>query len=239
MCCGFQEDERDRLKIRAFSAQLPATATSMSPSMADLPDSLTLYYLPRINGSLIEINGSSIRPDSPAFVTLHRLCSEDGGGAAVYGSRERVAVCEGVSFEIYAWDAKVLRGIFRRDGVGERWKLECKVDDAVEVSVAAEGEAAVVTEKVGMVRRRWRPTRRKPCCELEEIPEQRGEGSDACRCHECGGDQGGSDAGDCEITAAAAAESVGWAVDVGIWVVCLGVGYWASKKFRTRKLFAL
>ncbi|KAL0398457.1 UNVERIFIED_CONTAM: hypothetical protein Sradi_2189000 [Sesamum radiatum] len=161
MCRGFQQNERERLKIKAFSTRLSASCSKNKPH---LPDFLTLHYLPRINGSLMEINGSNLRPDSPAFVTLHRVLSRESSRGAVYASKERVAVCEGVKFEIYVGDVKVLKGIFRKDE-GEKWKIDCKLDDFVEgvddaeVFVAPEGPAAVMSEKMEMVadlRRRQR-----------------------------------------------------------------------------------
>ncbi|KAL0305619.1 UNVERIFIED_CONTAM: hypothetical protein Sradi_5979200 [Sesamum radiatum] len=243
MCRGFQQNERERLKIKAFSTRLSASCSKNKPH---LPDFLTLHYLPRINGSLLEINGSNLRPDSPAFVTLHRVLSSESSRGAVYASKERVAVCEGVKFEIYVGDVKVLKGIFRKDEV-EKWKIDCKLDDFVEgvddaeVLVAPEGPAAVMSEKMEMVGdlQRRRQRRRHKCCELEEIPEEREEGelgSDVCRCCECSGEEGieGGDYHDMEVEMEI--EGVKWAVDVGIWVVCLGVGYLVSRASSSKRL---
>ncbi|KAK4421465.1 hypothetical protein Salat_2097100 [Sesamum alatum] len=249
MCRGFQQNERERLKIKAFSTRLSASCSKNKPN---LPDFLTLHYLPRINGSLMEINGSNLRPDSPAFVTLHRVLSSESSRGAVYVSREKVAVCEGVRFEIYAGDVKVLKGIFRKDE-GENWKIDCKLDDFVEgvddaeVFVSPEGPVAVMSEKVEMVadllRRRRQQRRRRKCCELEEIPEEReegGYGSDVCRCCECSGEEE-IEGGDCEMEVEMEMEMEGMkgAVDVGIWVVCLGVGtvgYLVSRAFSSKRL---
>lgn len=238
MCRGFQQNERERLKIKAFSTRLSASCSKNKPH---LPDFLTLHYLPRINGSLMEINGSNLRPDSPAFVTLHRVLSNESSRGVVYASRERVAVCEGVRFEIYVGDVKVLKGIFRKDE-GENWKIDCKLDDVVEgvdgaeVFVAPEAPAAMMSEKVAMVGD-LRRLRRRKCCELEEIPEEREEGeygSDVCRCCECSGEEGkGIDGGDYEMEVEM--EGVRWAVDVGIWVVCLGVGYLVSRASSSKR----
>ncbi|KAL6986480.1 hypothetical protein U1Q18_019843 [Sarracenia purpurea var. burkii] len=254
MCLGLQQNAGERLNIESFYLRIP-----ISNPRKPLPDSLTLYYLPRINGSPLAINGSSIRPDSPGFVTLHRVVSgENLGAGVVFGSRERVRASEGVRFEVYLRDEKVLRGIFRK-GEGDEWKMECKcvlerevvgVEMKVaEVVVAAEGQAAM-REKVKMVVRRVH----KYCFQgLEEIPEVR-EGetdSDGCCCCCCsseereigsdGGDEGSDeeDQGKIEMEM----EGVRWAVDVGIWVVCLGVGYFVSKasskrlRPRTRRIF--
>lgn len=241
MCRGFRENETQPLRIRAFYTQL---SVSCAKNKTQLPDFLTLHYLPRINGTLLEINGSRIRPDSPAFVTLHRVFSEEIRRGFSYGSRERVAVREGARFEIYAGDVKVLKGIFRKDE-GENWKIDCKcvlsADDVVdgvrdaEVSVEAEGAAGLMTEKVAMVPAVRR--RRGRCCELEEIPEEReGElGSDACGCCDCGGEEE-TDGGDCEMEMEMEMEGVRWALDVGIWVACIGVGLLVSRDSYSKRL---
>lgn len=247
MCRGFQQSERDRLlKIKAFYLSL-----SLSNTPKHLPDSLTLHYLPRINGSPLEINDSVFRPDSPAFLTLYRVVSDDDirlskTSSVMYGSRERVRVSEGVRFEVYLREEKVVKGGFRKDEEGE-WKMECRcglegemvvVEEVkkVEVCVAAEGEVEVMRETV--VRRK-----RGRCFEgLEEIPEQQSEGEEVEEyCCDCGGEEveeeaEAEDGGEVEVEV----EGVRWAVDVGIWVMCLGVGYLvskaSSKSLRRRRL---
>ncbi|PSS11240.1 hypothetical protein CEY00_Acc15528 [Actinidia chinensis var. chinensis] len=234
MCLGFQESANERLKIKAFYLRL-----SVSSTRKPLPDSLTLYYLPRINGSPLEINGSNIRPDSTAFVTLHRVVSgERTSGDVVFGSRERVRASEGVRFEVYLRDEKLLRGGFRRDERDE-WSVECRcvlerevvgmeVKEA-EVCVAAEGREAMREKVEVTVRRR----RGKYCFKgLEEIPEER-EGDvepDGCCCC-CFEEERelGSDGENCVEEMEFEMEGLRWAVDVGIWVMCLGVGYLVSK----------
>ncbi|KAK3030659.1 hypothetical protein RJ639_035863 [Escallonia herrerae] len=239
MCRGYQQNERDGLlRIKAFYVRL-----LVSDSGKGLPDSLTLYYLPRINGRPLEVNGTKIKPDSPAFVTLHRVVSA-AGGAVLYGSRERVRASEGVRFEVLLGDEKVLKGVFRKYGRDE-WKVECgcglesevvglKVAEA-EVCVAAEG-GLEVRETVEMaVKRRRR--RRSRWCFLEEIPEEREAevelDSWCCCCGEEGMDGGDGKEGE-EEEMGTEMEGVSLAVDVGIWVMCLGVGYLVSKaSFKT------
>nr|XP_043607766.1 uncharacterized protein At1g01500 [Erigeron canadensis] len=254
MCRGFQQNERHRpLKIKAFYILI--SIHSKTKKHAFLPDSLTLHYLPRINGSPLEINGSMIRPDSPAFVTLYRVVSNNEGlhgeiKAVTYGSREKVRVSEGVRFEVYLKEEKVVKGGYRKDEGGE-WKMECRcglegdndnymvdfVKD-LEVSVAAEdgGEVVVMRrEKVVMKRRK-----RRRCFEglLEEIPEQISEGEEVeeeeegCCCCCAGVDDDGLTAEDGGDVVELEVEGVmRWAVDVGIWAMCLGVGvgYLVSK----------
>lgn len=227
----------------------------------------------------MEINGLNVRPDTPAFVTLHRVISAEDTtvltqpshrvAAILYGSRERVRVSEGLRFEIYASDAKVLKGTIRKDEEGENWKLEyCKsqveegeedrkqeLSSDADVCVEVEGRVGVMHEKVEIVSRRGDKTRRRSKCLLEEIPEQREleleaeEESDCCCCSCCGGDDcdgdnkgewrvqvdvGGGDDGTMEEIVEVEMEGVRWAVDVGIWVVCLGVGFLVSKASSTR-----
>lgn len=235
MCRGFQQNERDRLKIKAFYIHLSISCTKKPI----LPDFLTLHYLPRINGTLLSINGSTIRPDSPAFVTLHRVWTPSSEQDAVYGCKERISACEGVRFEVYFGDLKFVKGVFRKDydhddDEGEEWVMGCRCDEVVEgvksaqVSVAVEG-GGVVNERVEMVAER----RRRRCCELEEIPEVREEGEccDVCRCSECSGEDDDDD-GEVE---GVEMEGVRWAVDVGIWVACIGVGYLVSRASSSRR----
>lgn len=252
MCRGLEKNERERVKIKAFYLRL--SLSSKTPSKS-LPDSLTLHYLPRINGSPLEIDGSNVRPDSPAFVTLHRVVSASVE-KPVFGSRERVAASQGMRFDVYLGEEKLLRGVFRRDGGGE-WKVECKcalegeVVGVVEVKAAdvwveVEGQAAM-SEKVAVavsVRRKRR--RRGNVCwfqGLEDIPEEGEDEVEGCCC--CSEErEGGSDGGDCEELESGKdgdgmemeIEGVRLAVDVGIWVACLGVGYLVSSLSRIKLL---
>ncbi|KAM1432905.1 hypothetical protein TB2_014631 [Malus domestica] len=249
---GFQS-RRDRLKIREIFLRFSGLITR-----EPLPESLTLMYLPRINENELEIDGSKIRPDSPAFVTLYRVVSAKvREGEVVFGSRERVGAGNGIRFEVYLREEKVLKGIFRKDERQE-WKLECKcvlegesvaaeVADA-EVCVAVEGHVAM-NERVKMVVKKTKKHRKCGFKRLEEIPEEGAvddeyDESDGCCCNcrsdggdsEMGSDVEGDDEGELEMDM----EGVRWAVDVGIWVVCLGVGYFvskaSSKSLRRRRL---
>lgn len=281
MCRGFQQDQRQQvfLNIKSFYVRLLFSSTSTHQQASR--DSLTLHFPPRINGGPLEINGINVRPDTNAFVTLHRVISAEDMtvltqpshrvAAILYGSREMVRVSEGLRFEIYASDAKVLKGTIRKDEEGGNWKLEyCKsqveegeeereqelVSDA-DVCVEVEGRVGVMHEKVEIVSRGDKTRRRRRSkCLLEEIPEQREleleaeEESDGCCCSCCGGDDcdgdnkgaewrvqvdvGGGDDGTMEEIVEVEMEGVRWAVDVGIWVVCLGVGFLVSKASSTR-----
>uniref|UniRef100_A0A7N0UL02 Uncharacterized protein n=1 Tax=Kalanchoe fedtschenkoi TaxID=63787 RepID=A0A7N0UL02_KALFE len=244
---SFDYVDRDKLKIRAFCVRL-ILAKPCTSRQRLLPDSLTLVYLPRINGSPLEVDGCKIRPDSPAFVTLHRVVSSSSGDAVAYVSKERVRASEGVRYELCLGDVKLLKGVFRRSEEEEdEWSMGCKClleEELVgvkvvesEVCVAAEGRVAMC-ERVEMVVRR----RRTKVRGMEEIPEaiERDEEEECCCCC-CGAEEEEEESdGDGELTTAEV-EGVGWAVDVGLWVMCLGVGLLISKassrRLRRRKLF--
>ncbi|KAK4747946.1 hypothetical protein SAY87_014532 [Trapa incisa] len=189
---NFRSAYRDRLRIRGFYVRF-----SGQRPLRHFPESLTLIYLPRISENSLEIDGSKIRPDLPAFVTLYRIVSEDGRSrGASYGSRDRVYACEGLRFEVYLGEEKALKGVFRRDDGGE-WAMECRCalqatrggggGGEADVSVAVEGRSALM-EKVVMVAARRKVCRPAGFHLLEEIPEEREmaeDESDDCCCGEC------------------------------------------------------
>ncbi|KAH7839238.1 hypothetical protein Vadar_001572 [Vaccinium darrowii] len=251
MCVGLHKNERERLRIKSFYLRLSVSKTRKNP----LPDSLTLHYLPRINGNPLDIDGATIRPDSPAFVTLHRVVSASSD-KPVFGSRELVRASEGVRFDVYFGEEKLVRGVFGRDGGGE-WKVECKCVlerevvgmevKAAEVLVEAEG-MVVMSEKVAVaVRRKRRSSGDVGWFQgLEEIPEGREEDEleGCCCCEEereggsDGGDCGGEEErdGKCGEVAEVEMEGVRLAAEVGVWVVCLGVGYLVRSSLSRIKL---
>ncbi|XP_052210358.1 uncharacterized protein LOC127813437 [Diospyros lotus] len=234
MCVGLQQNVNGRLNIKEFYLRL-SVSDARKPTF---PDSLTLHYLPRINGSALDIGFSRLRPDSPGFVTLHRVLSaERAPRVAIFGSRERVRASEGVGFEVYVGDEKLLKGIFRRGEEEQEWRIECKcvleremvglVVREAEVCVAAEeGQAAAMSARVEMAvgRQRWR----RRYCGLEDIPEQR---EVECESDEWGGCSCSGDEVEKEVAHGDCVEmeGVGWAVDVGIWVMCLGIGFLVSR----------
>ncbi|XVF12885.1 hypothetical protein REPUB_Repub08aG0158400 [Reevesia pubescens] len=72
-------------------------------------------------------------------------------GEAIYGCRERVRAGDGVRFEVYSREEKVLRGVFRREEA-QKWKMECK--SAVDVVAVADNWTVKIV--VGTRIRRWR-----------------------------------------------------------------------------------
>ncbi|KAK3228157.1 hypothetical protein Dsin_008019 [Dipteronia sinensis] len=240
----FNRVAQDRLKIKSFSIRL--SNLQHGSCNKKLPESLTLVYLPRINETALEVSGKNIRPDSPAFVTLYRvITAKTEEGESVYGSREKVMASDGVMFEVYSRDDKILKGVFRKDDDDE-WKLECKctlerdmkkstVGDVAraEVCVGAEGHVAMVDTVDLVVKKRRNRNGRVFGNGLEEIPEQRevvdteSEISNGCCCS-CGNMEKGLD-GEDSTELDMEMDGVRWAVDVGFWVMCFGVGYLVSK----------
>ncbi|MCL7030098.1 hypothetical protein MKW94_024792 [Papaver nudicaule] len=251
---GFYQSERDRLRIKAFYLRLSVSKGKKN----QLPESLTLLYLPRINESPLEINDTKIRSDSSGYITLYRMRSEEekkkktmmmkAEEEVIYASREKVRVSEGVRFEVYSREDKILKGVYRKDLVYDDWKLESKCvleNDPVgfkiyeaEIYVSGDGNVSI-NEKIEIVIKRRRKNGKRRCFKvLEEIPEDREEGeekenessdgSSSCCCCCGGGEMIGSDGEDCLEKSDSDVEGT-WAVDVGIWVMCLGVGYLVSK----------
>lgn len=238
----------DRLKIKAFFVRFSHLQLLDPP-----PESLTLFYLPRIDETDLEIDGLKIRPDSPAFVTLHRVVSPSSRmkKGVEFGSRERVRASEGVQFQVYLREEKVVQGIFRKNDDGD-WRLECRcaleseIDEAAaaaaaEVCVDVEGQGAMCEKVVLEVRRK----KKRGFCALMEIPEGREvdgycEGCDCCcgddgsSSEDDGGDDDSEDGGGTEVEMEV--EGVRWAVDLGIWAVCLGVGYLVSRVAHSKTL---
>ncbi|KAB2608919.1 hypothetical protein D8674_012087 [Pyrus ussuriensis x Pyrus communis] len=114
-------------------------------------------------------------------MTLHWVVSTKvKKGEVVFGSQERVGAGDGIRFEVYLREEKVLKGIFRKDK-GQEWKLECKcvlegervaaeVAEA-KVCMVVEGQVAM-NERVRMVVKKTKKHRKCGFNRLEEIPEE-------------------------------------------------------------------
>ncbi|KAJ3682143.1 hypothetical protein LUZ60_014716 [Juncus effusus] len=231
---------RERLQIRAFYLRLTGVKS------VKLPSTLTLVYLPRIDGiSAMEVNGSKVHKGSPGIVSLDRVRSNEPG--AVFASTDRVRAGDCARFEAYVGDEKVVNGVFRRGGDGWRIECRCTAQEAAAESceVCIVGESGVVMkEKVDILEKVKRMRGRKGfCSRLEEIPEE----SDDCEAEEGEGEEEGLnlEGGDEERNDKVIMmdgwdekmemEKVRWAVDVGMWVACLGVGLLAQASFRGLK----
>ncbi|XP_050226799.1 uncharacterized protein LOC126676610 [Mercurialis annua] len=227
---GFLPKDRNSLKIKAFFIRF-----SGLKSCKNMPDSLTLAYLPRINGAELLVDGSSVKSDAPAFLTLHRVVNVKTKGEAVYGSRERVRASGAVRFEVLLGDERILKGMYGKNKEDE-WKLEwkCAVENeavvvggsTADVAVAVDGEVPILSGRVEMALSK----RRGGFDRLEVIPEEKDEGHDRDESENSldGEDDLEESYGpDCDMMMDS--EGVTWAVDLGIWVMCLGVGYLVSK----------
>ncbi|CAK7335815.1 unnamed protein product [Dovyalis caffra] len=226
-------NQENHLKIKSFYVRFTGFRLNKPE-----PSTLILVYLPRTTNDLV-IDGSKIRPESKAFLVLHRIVNVEKkeDGEFVFGSRERVRVREGVRFEVYLSEERVLEGVFRRIDDVEKWKLVCGGGGGgdvgvVEVCVALEGHVALSERVV----KKKRKSKRGLCGKLEVIPEERevaeDESDGGCCCDREGrgmydGDLEEGCGLDCEKVEMEL-EGVRWAIDVGVWVVCLGVGFMVS-----------
>ncbi|MQL92622.1 hypothetical protein Taro_025239 [Colocasia esculenta] len=256
---AYPKERKEPLRIRAFYVCLTAAG---GQKLQTAPESLMLVYLPRINGGALEVNGSRVRPDAPAFVALHRVRSAETSGDLVYGSTDRVRAGEGVRFEAYVGEERAVKGGFRRrEGGG--WRMECGCAAEGGAAWVSEAELCVAGEGKVLMRERveMAPRRRhgRFCSRLEEIPEELGEGEANCdgrgeeddewellesaegpdseeeeeEEEEYGG-QSWKNRGE-EEAEEVAMEGMKWAVDLGIWAVCLGVGFLVSKASYKRR----
>lgn len=250
--------QRHRLKIRDFSVRFSGLrATKPLPESLTLLYHLPALADDDNEGrrAALEVRGSKVRPRCRAFVSLHR---EEEGDQVVFASGEPVRAADGVRFDVYLRAERVLKGILRKDEgsewnsiISDAWVLDCKCAlesdvaglnaSAAEVRVAAEGDVDI-TRRVSMVVKR---RRNHVASALEGIPEETELDvveSDGCDCSCSRGDrlcpeiefdgadsQEGCGDHDVETELDLDMEGVRWAVDVGIWVMCLGVGLLVSK----------
>ncbi|KAJ8768450.1 hypothetical protein K2173_021603 [Erythroxylum novogranatense] len=220
---GFNSGSDKALKIRAFCVRL----SGFNDSPKTFPESLTLIYLPRTKASELVVNGSKVKPDSAAFSVLHRVKTEIG--KAAFMSRERVRGSEGLRFAVYMGQERLLKGMYTKDQK-EGWMLDCSCGleqecmvvgvSKVDVCVALEGKMAL-NVGVAMVFKR-------KCgfgSVLDVIPEDNNDGEESDAADGCTM----GDTEECMEMMERDLEVIRWAVDVGFWVVCLGMGFLLSK----------
>lgn len=228
------------LDIRAFYLRL---SSSSSPS-APAPAELALVYHPAIGGAALALNGRALPPAAPAEVTLRQVAGD------AYASADRVAATEGARFEVYAGKEMAAEGVFRRRRIsGEGgWRVECRRAAAASPTVAV-AEVVVLAEGGVLMRDRARATsRRRIGCgatRLEGIPEEATDVGRGCQCGGACGDDEWEVVGDDSDDAVAwkeeedvEVETVRWAMEMGVWAVCLGVGLLATaRRFRRKRAF--
>ncbi|XP_047083357.1 uncharacterized protein LOC124694414 [Lolium rigidum] len=144
-------------------------------------------------------------------------------------------------FAVFAGRELAADGVFVRRAEGDAggWRVECRRALASRARVA---EVVVLAEGGVLVRARAKAS--IGCLtRLEGIPEEEPCGCGACGEEEwevVGDDDGGSDdSGDDECwrgrEEAAEMETVRWALEMGAWAVCVGVGLLATARRFSRK----
>ncbi|KAK9103943.1 hypothetical protein Sjap_021197 [Stephania japonica] len=277
------DDDESLLEMKAFYVRFSMNDDDVDEQRKLIPPSITLVYLPRqtqtqtqththmmmssSSSSSLQINGSIIRPESTAFVTLHRLPLNDD--EVVFCSRDVIRVSQGVEFQVYVREHQVFKGSLRSRSRSSSWQLECKCEldmimsqQAVLLGLPLISDAMlclqltsnncvapiITTCRVDMRRRGRRHQRRYYYCtgkvvqqqqqqlQLEEIPEESELDLSFYHDHHhqhptttttspspSNSSEDDDDAVEMEL------EGVRWAVDLGIWVLCLGLGYFVSK----------
>jgi hypothetical protein len=232
---------RQRLVVRAFYLRMSSTSCTSTPHP---PEELTLVYHPAIGGAALEVAGRALPPASAVHVPLLRVrgAHGDAGKAkdVAYASADRVSAAEGARFAVFAPGKELIaEGVFLRGPGGGGWLVECRRALASRARVA---EVVVLAEGGVLVRAGARASTIGCLTRLEGIPEE-----EACGCGACGeeewevvGDDGSDDSGDeywkwKEREEAAEVETMRWALEMGAWAVCVGVGLLATARRFSRK----
>ncbi|XP_074278821.1 uncharacterized protein LOC141602438 [Silene latifolia] len=231
-CKNTNSNLNRRLTLTTFTLNLSLSSTSSS---SNLPETLTLVFLPRVNGARIQVNGVKIRPVSPAFVTLYRT------RAAAYSAVGEIKVCDGAAFEVHAAEIRVLKGVFREingEELGKSWRVECKymgderrIDvmgvkvTEMEVVVVAEECSGVLLKAKAKAEGKMKGFRRVLLAEIPEVMEDdveegQGDGEE---------EEEGKKWDEAAEMVEAEMDGVKWVVEVGFWVGCLGVGLLVSR----------
>lgn len=227
---------RKRLDVRAFYLRLSSSSAAAAPA------ELSLVYRPAIGGPALGFRGRALPPASPADSTLLRVRvpGDDDAVAAAYASNDRVSASEGARFEVYAGKELAAEGVFSFSGAVNRggWRVECRrVTAAVVVA-----EVVVLAEGGALFSARASSAARRCATRLEGIPEE----ASSCECGTCADEEwevvGDDDDSDDEWKEAAEmeleleTETVRWALEMGAWAVCVGVGLLATaRRFRRRR----
>ncbi|XP_062210680.1 uncharacterized protein LOC133912111 [Phragmites australis] len=161
------------------------------------------------------------------------------GDVAAYTSADHVATAEGARFEVYAGKERAVEGVFSRHLGGEGWRVKCR--RATTTSHATVAEVVVLAEGGVLMRDRARAA--SPGCRatrLEGISEEATDVGWGCECGVCGEeweaieDDDGEEWKEEEVEM----ETVRWAMEMGVWAVCLGVGLLATaRRFRQKRAF--
>lgn len=156
-----------------------------------IPESLTLHFLPRSNCVALEINKRRFHPSSSAFLTLQRnRVEEKSKGEIIYVGTDTIRMSDILCFEVYLRNEPIIFGTLeKKQEFGEHlmpettWTVECSsrleycsklswdamsiptVD--VYISGRISGSPIILTQTLQLLRRR----KRVHHCTLEVIPE--------------------------------------------------------------------
>lgn len=211
------------LRLRSFQLHL---ATPMNRRSV-VPKSLTLIYLSRSNASSLEINGAEISTGERVPFVLRRMGAAetaiDDEFEVAFESTDRVCADDEFGFEVCVDGGRAVEGVFSRRGA--RWALGCRA-----VRLAVEAEVRVVTDEGFLMREKVKQRRKRVCRKLPERPwedeeekedeqeqaeeQEMRESSDWNRWERKGKDS----------KERAKTRGFSWAVNVGIFVACVGVG---------------
>lgn len=180
--------EKQWLDMKVFCMRLNASGISKS---LQIPESLTLHFLPRSNPTALEINGRRFHPSSSAFLTLQRNRTEEKSKAEItYVGTDTIRTSDNLCFEVYLRDEPLLFGTLEKNQeISEdlmpatTWTVECSSRleysskwclgamsiPTVDVYVAGRisGFPIILTQTLQLLPRRKRVRH----CTLDVIPE--------------------------------------------------------------------
>lgn len=176
------------LYMKVFCMKLNASGFSKT---IQIPEYLTLHFLPRSNAVALEINERAFHPSSSAFITLQRnRVEEKSKGEIIYVCTDTIRTSDNLCFEVYLRDETLIFGTLeKKQEFGEdlmpetTWTVECSsrleyssklswdamsiptVD--VYISGRISGSPIIFTQTLQLLPRR----KRVHHCTLEVIPE--------------------------------------------------------------------
>jgi len=118
------------LDMKVFCLRVHASGFSKS---VQIPESLTLHFLPRSTQTALEINGRRFHPSSSAFLRLQRnRVEEKSGDEITFAGTDTVLMSDNLCFEVYLRDEPLIFGTLeKRPEIGEdlkpetTWTVEC------------------------------------------------------------------------------------------------------------------
>jgi len=121
---------RQWLDMKVFCMRMDASGFGKS---VQIPESLTLHYLPRSSLAALEINERRFHPSSSAFLTLQRdRIEENSEGKVTYVGTDTIRTSDNLCFEVYLRDEPMIFGVLeKKQGISEylmpetTWSVEC------------------------------------------------------------------------------------------------------------------